>query len=76
MSPRTRSSQANRLNHAGKMIQKISTFLDQSFDDLALHDVHEIPGILVELQFQLTLFIHLQLGRRERVPLAFFLSLP
>jgi hypothetical protein len=27
-------------------------------ENLALHDVHEIPGILVEIQFQLVLFVH------------------
>jgi len=38
MSQRTRSSQANRLNHAGKMIQKFSTFPDQSCDAYHIAD--------------------------------------
>ena len=35
------------------------TLLRSNSKNLALHDVHEIPGILVEIQFQLVLLVHL-----------------
>ena len=42
-------------------------------NSLTLHDIHEIPGILVEFQLDLTLLIHLQFGRRKESALSFLL---
>lgn len=32
---------------------------------LALHDIHKLPGVLIELQLHLALFVHLEVASGE-----------
>ena len=45
------------------------------FRSLALHDIHQVPGILVQLQFQLILFVYLELASGVKDACMFLLIL-